>query len=314
MEKNEVVTITEQPSMQIARMEDIKSQVQAIEACIKTMMVNERHYGTIPGCGDKKCLLKPGAELLAKLFQIRPEFKRERRDLGNGHFEILSSCIMISHTSGRPVGEGAGTCSTMESKYRWRKAQRTCPKCDGSIGRSKYPPRDNPDAQPGWYCTKCKAQFAYGDAEIRGQITGRVENPDIADVYNTVQKIADKRAYVAAVITTTGASDYVTQDITDFDEEFPQPQAQEDLDQAENHGQPEDKAAQAGKGRSDLIAQAEALVGEASAAVTEWAIDTGKIKKGQTWKDMELPAINVIIKSGKGFIVMVNNHIDSKGK
>jgi hypothetical protein len=111
----------------------------------------------------------------------------------------------------------------MESKYRWRKSQRACPACgvDGSIGRSKFPPKDNPTGQPGWYCRDCKAQFAYDASDIRNQQAGRVENPDIADQYNTVQKMADKRAYVASVITSVGASDFVTQDIEDFYDGMP---------------------------------------------------------------------------------------------
>jgi hypothetical protein len=217
---NELITGVQ--SLQLTTLEDVKKQVQAIEACVKTVMVANQHYGKIPGCGDKPTLLKPGAELLAKLFQIRPEFKRERIDLGNGHIQILSSCIMYSRITGSPVGEGAGNCSTMESKYRWRKAQRSCPSCgvEGSISRSKFPPKNDKNAQPGWYCRDCKTQFDYDSAEIRNQKTERVENPDIADQYNTVQKIADKRAYIAAVITTTGASDYVTQDLEDFADNF----------------------------------------------------------------------------------------------
>lgn len=301
----EVMLIPRQTSIQLARIEDIKTQIMAVEECIKKLMVEKRHYGTIPGCGEKKCLLKPGAELLSKLFQIRPEFKRERRDLGNGHFEVISSCVMYSQIDGMPVGEGAGSCSTMESKFRWRKAQHSCPKCDGQIMRSKYPPRNDKTAQPGWYCSACKAQFDYADVEIRGQKSGRIEHPDIADVYNTVQKIADKRGYVAAVITTTGASDYVSQDLDDADELPPEP---------EEPPQDEEVGPQVAKAKGDLIKQAEAIIGESSAAVTEWAIDTSKIKKGQTWKEMEITGINTIVKSGKGFLVMVNNHIDSKAK
>jgi hypothetical protein len=39
------------------------------------------------------------------------------------------------------------------------------------------------------------------------------ENPDIADVYNTVLKIAKKRALVDATLTATAASDIFTQDL-----------------------------------------------------------------------------------------------------
>ncbi|WP_298578744.1 hypothetical protein [uncultured Olegusella sp.] len=42
------------------------------------------------------------------------------------------------------------------------------------------------------------------------------ENPDIADVWNTVKKMAKKRAFVDAVKSTTAASDIFTQDIEDM--------------------------------------------------------------------------------------------------
>ena len=42
---------------------------------------------------------------------------------------------------------------------------------------------------------------------------GRVENEDIADLWNTVLKMAKKRAFVDAVRSTTAASDIFTQDI-----------------------------------------------------------------------------------------------------
>jgi hypothetical protein len=45
---------------------------------------------------------------------------------------------------------------------------------------------------------------------------GRSENPDIADLYNTVLKMAKKRAFVDATITATAASDFFTQDVEDF--------------------------------------------------------------------------------------------------
>lgn len=45
------------------------------------------------------------------------------------------------------------------------------------------------------------------------------ENPNIEDVFNTVLKMAKKRAFVDAVISSTAASDFVTQDLEDFIDE-----------------------------------------------------------------------------------------------
>ena len=48
-----------------------------------------------------------------------------------------------------------------------------------------------------------------------------MENPDLADVYNTVLKIAKKRAHVDASLTATAASDIFTQDMEDTSRSVP---------------------------------------------------------------------------------------------
>ena len=61
----------------------------------------------------------------------------------------------------------------------------------------------------GWLCFSkkggCGAKYSDGDFRIEGQETGRVPNPDIADVVNTILKMAKKRALIDAVLNTVGA-------------------------------------------------------------------------------------------------------------
>ena len=45
----------------------------------------------------------------------------------------------------------------------------------------------------------------------------RIPNPDGADVVNTIQKMAQKRALVAATLIATSASEFFTQDVEDAD-------------------------------------------------------------------------------------------------
>ena len=45
----------------------------------------------------------------------------------------------------------------------------------------------------------------------------RIPNPDVADVVNTIQKMAQKRALVAATLIATSASEFFTQDVEDAD-------------------------------------------------------------------------------------------------
>ena len=49
----------------------------------------------------------------------------------------------------------------------------------------------------------------------RGSEDGRVLNPDIAGLANTIPKMAKKRAHIDALLNTIGASQFFTQDIED---------------------------------------------------------------------------------------------------
>lgn len=191
-------------------------------------------YGIIPGTQRKnadgsnaptpKTLLKPGAEKLTQLYRTIPKYtledKIENWDTGLFYYRYVCR-IVLQADEEVSVAEGVGSANSYESRYRWRKADRACPACGANaIKRSKYPPRNNPTAQPGWYCYDkaggCGANYDADDASITGQTAGRVQNPDILDTVNTVLKIAKKRALVDAAIALARCSDIFTQDVEDF--------------------------------------------------------------------------------------------------
>ena len=64
-------------------------------------------------------------------------------------------------------------------------------------------------------CSTMESKYRYRTEWNNGQKSRR-ENPDIADTYNTVFKMAKKRAFVDAVKSTTAASDIFTQDVEDM--------------------------------------------------------------------------------------------------
>lgn len=185
-------------------------------------MEENRHFGaSFPG--DKKMnLLKPGADYLGVAFKLVPEFTQTEKDLGAGHREYSTVCVIKTSDGARIVANGVGTCSTMEKKYRWRNETRKCPACGAAAimkGKKEY---DRTGGEGGWLCWKnnkttpgCGATFADNDQRVVGQQVGKIENEDIADVWNTVMKISKKRAYVDAIITATGCSDQFTQDAED---------------------------------------------------------------------------------------------------
>jgi hypothetical protein len=194
--------------------EAVAEQIALIQRVMREAMREGEHYGTVPGCGPKPTLLKPGAEKLSLTFRLAPRYTVNRHDLPGGHREYEVLCELVHVPTGRFAGQGVGLCSTMESKYRYRKASRRCPACGAEAivkGRAEY--------GGGWICFKkkngCGAKFADGDEAIASQPEGRVENEDLADSYNTVLKLAKKRAHVDAILTATAASDLFVQDVED---------------------------------------------------------------------------------------------------
>jgi len=193
--------------------ERLLARVEQIRLARDKVMKEGVHYGKIPGV-DKPTLLKPGAETLCMAFQLAPDFDIQERWDGD-HLEVVVKCKLVHVPSGTEVGSGIGSCSTMESKYAYRKGVRLCPDCGKAAiikGKAEY--------GGGWICFKkkdgCGAKFKDGDQQIESQNTDRVANEDVADQYNTVRKMGCKRAHVAATLFATGASELFTQDVEDM--------------------------------------------------------------------------------------------------
>src|SRR3990172_6279295 len=108
--------------------ETVKQQIQVIQKVMREAMVAEVHFGVIPGT-NKPTLLKAGAEKLCLTFRLSPTYVVTKTDLGHDHREYEVRCTLTHIPSQRVFGEGVGVCSTMESKYRWRKSERKCPSC-----------------------------------------------------------------------------------------------------------------------------------------------------------------------------------------
>ena len=196
----------------------LKMRHNLMVSAMQEVLKENIDYGKIPGTGDKPTLLKAGAENLSFMFGLRPTFDLvdSIEDWDAGLFYYRYRCT-LSGGDGRIVANSEGSCNSRETKYRYRNAKAKCPSCGAeSISKSKYPPRDNPNGTPGWYCRDCKAQFAANDPQITGQDNGKVENTEPFELVNTIQKMAQKRALVAAVLIGTGASQFFTQDVEDM--------------------------------------------------------------------------------------------------
>ncbi len=211
--------------------EDLVAREQAINYLVENIMREGIDYGWVPGTKPKEpakpgeyqakpTLFKSGAERACAFFGYVPEFLAEKQieewtadEYGEPLFYYVFRCTLSK--DGQAIGQGIGSASTWESKYRYRNGERTCPACGKAAiikGREEY--------GGGYVCFGkkggCGAKFGDNDRSIIDQVVGRIPNTDVADVINTVQKMAQKRSYVAATLTATGLSGRFTQDMEDM--------------------------------------------------------------------------------------------------
>lgn len=202
------------PMMSIA---DLKTRAGMVQRLKREIMVDGVHMGTIPGCGDKPTLLKNGAELLCMAFRLAPDTKVEITDLGEGHREYMVTTTISSQVTGEIIATGIGSCSTKESKYRYRGTEREntgkpVPKEYWSAKKAGSPTAQGILGGPGFVAAKDEN----GNWTIFKKGSTKLENPDIADTYNTVLKMASKRSLIDAVLKATGGSCAFTQDLEDM--------------------------------------------------------------------------------------------------
>ena len=176
---------------------EVRAQVQLIQQVMKGVMKKDVHYGIIPGCA-KPSLWKPGAETIMTTFRLVAD--PEIEDLCSEDIVHYRVKVRISTMSGIPVGAGIGECSSEEKKYKWREA--ICPE--------EFEETSGDRRRELWHRGYKQAK-PYKTKQVRS---------DVADIANTVLKMAKKRALVDAVLTATAASDIFSQDLEDIPEEL----------------------------------------------------------------------------------------------
>lgn len=173
------------------RMDRVVQMIELKRTFLKTVLKEglEKDYATIPGCGDKRSLLKPGAEKLLELFgyyaHVQPVTEKEDWDIGL--FVYVYRCEIRQKGSNVVVGTCEADCSSWESKYHfeWKYL-------------NQIPTGIDVDSLP---------QKKFG-RETKYRMT--VEN--LADKRNALRKMAQKRAVVGATVLATATSDLFSSD------------------------------------------------------------------------------------------------------
>lgn len=204
--------------MPVVNLQQALQRYQQMKDFVDKVLKPSVDYGIIPGT-TKNTLLKPGAEKLAWLFGLHPVFSpvsitedwTGKDHDGEPFFNYRMACAL--YRGNRLVVQADGSCNSHEKKYRYRDSQRKCPNCGKpTLFQSKKDPE--------FYCWAkkggCGATFPLTDERITKQETGQIPNPDVADLANTLLKMAEKRALIAAVLIGANASEWFTQDVEDF--------------------------------------------------------------------------------------------------
>jgi len=200
--------------------ESVVRQVNLVQEIMRSVMRENEHYGTIPGT-KKPSLYKPGAEKLGFTFRLAPEYEVTTIDWPQGHREYQVKCRLRHIPTGTIVGEGVGTCTTMEGKYRFRGGEKE--------GTGQPLPKEYWNLRNAGKESEAIAMIG-GPGYMHGKIDGqwqicsvgeKVEHDNPADYYNTCEKMSKKRAHVDAILTATAASDIFTQDTEDMTEVIP---------------------------------------------------------------------------------------------
>lgn len=216
-----------------------------VRAVAEAVMKESVHYGTIPGT-EKPSLYQAGAQVLSVTFKLRPRFKVEKTELpatspGCPHREYSVETELVD-AAANYIGMGVGLCSTMESKYRYRGAEDFTDTGE-PVPSTYWNLKSAAEKRRCLVAIMDDASSSYGIRKITVQGVGKVwhivkfpeertmvENQNIADCYNTVLKIAKKRAFVDAILNATGAGDVFTQDLEDLDDNLTALQSATGLD------------------------------------------------------------------------------------
>ena len=217
----------------------------------KEIMKKGLDYGEIPGV-NKPSLFKPGAEKLRVVYglSVKVDQTDSTVDIQAGYVDYTYKATVLGK-NGQILAECEGNCNSYETKFRylWIKEQ----DLPENIDKSKLKKRSRGGkarefqfainkgettgqyGKPKEHWEKWKAAIESGQAvEVKvksksgrdlvayemgeEQVEYRIDNPDVIGLKNTIMKMAQKRAFVGAVLIATGASEFYTQDVEDMEQ------------------------------------------------------------------------------------------------
>lgn len=248
-ENNQLQKVTHN-DMQMMPIGEAQNWYNEFVAFSKSILKAELDFGTIPGT-PKLSLYKPGAEKLRFVYGLGTEQEciEKTVDLDRPFVDYTYRCT-IKSKNGQILSQCEGSCNSMETKfgYLWKIASELPEGTDTSKLMSKTSGKKSFEfdfainkgetsgqyGKPAEYWDKWRNAIETGTArkatkkskagkdldgwEMDDTVTiYRTTNPDVIGMKNTIMKMAQKRAFVGAILLATGASEFFTQDIEDME-------------------------------------------------------------------------------------------------
>jgi hypothetical protein len=242
--------VTKPDSLQMLPIAEAQDWYNNFVAFSKSILKPDLDFGIIPGT-PKPSLYKPGAEKLRFVYGLGVEMRciDKTVDIHTPFLDFTYRCTVKSKT-GQILAECEGSCNSMEKKYGhvWKSEHELPPGTDTSKLVSKASGKKISEFD--FSINKAETTGKYGKAKeywdmwldaieagtakkikkksFKGneldawemdntQVSYRLTNPDVMDLKNTIMKMAQKRAFVGAILLATGASEFFTQDVEDLD-------------------------------------------------------------------------------------------------
>ena len=208
-------------ALPVMSIQELKDRDAFIKQVINEFFEEGVHYGVpFPNAKDKdgkpiKMLYKVGAEWFASAFGLRSDYTALESivDRGDKPFVFYRyRCNLVNVRTGQIMGNAEGNCTSEEEKYKYQQARYKCPSCNKeTIIKDNYA---KDETKEGWVCYRknggCGAKYGKLEASITTQPKpGKQPDPEVVGKSHTIESMAAKRAFVAAVRSTFGLSAYI---------------------------------------------------------------------------------------------------------
>ena len=191
--KNCKIENIEHFDLKMLPVDEMKKWYEAMTEFGKEILKPGIDYGIIPGV-DKPTLFKPGAEKIKKAFGLQVEIMDCVKEINeNNTVDFTYKCVITSK-NGLKLGICDGNANSKENKFRYI-----------------YKPAEKIPDKKEIEIMKVEGTGKWKKTGNKWIWMERTENQDVTCLKNSIQKIAQKRAFVGAILMATGASEFFTQ-------------------------------------------------------------------------------------------------------